>query len=78
MIYNDTNYTFNDWGVGDIEYADEINPGGVATWDGNFSAYRERGGKILTYHGRFDGVRSTAPHLYAFADGGIAHRVRKL
>lgn len=40
-----------------MEYADEINPGGVATWSGNLSAYRERGGKILTYHGRFDGVR---------------------
>ncbi|KAJ7645068.1 tannase and feruloyl esterase [Mycena polygramma] len=33
---------------------DSINPGGIATFDGDLSAFRNRGGKLLTYHGRRD------------------------
>jgi len=33
---------------------DDVNPGGIATFDGDLSAFRDRGGKFLTYHGRID------------------------
>ena len=56
-IYNDSNHNFLNFTVSDIEYADTINPGGIATWSGDFSAFRDRGGKFLTYHGRSDSVR---------------------
>ncbi|KAJ7062995.1 tannase and feruloyl esterase [Mycena belliarum] len=36
------------------EMADAVNPGGIATFDGDLSAFRDRGGKFLTYHGRVD------------------------
>lgn len=48
---------YDDWGVKDIEFADAINPGGVATWDGDLSEFRNNGGKLISYHGRSDGVR---------------------
>jgi len=33
-----------------------VNPGGIATFDGDMSAFRDRGGKFLTYHGRADEI----------------------
>jgi len=42
--------------VKDIEFGDTINPGGSATWDGHFEDFMDRGGKIITYHGRQDQV----------------------
>jgi hypothetical protein len=55
-IYNDSLHSFDKFGVSDIEYADTINPGGISTWNGNFSEFRNKGGKLLTYHGRSDAV----------------------
>ena len=40
----------------DIELADRINPGGIATWNGDLSSFKDRGGKIITFHGRRDSV----------------------
>ncbi|KAF8189772.1 hypothetical protein K438DRAFT_1832074 [Mycena galopus ATCC 62051] len=34
--------------------SEAVNAGGIATFDGDFSAFRDRGGKFLTYHGRAD------------------------
>jgi len=53
-IFNDSNFSFENFGIEDIEFADTINPGGIATWDGHFEAFKNRGGKIITYHGRQD------------------------
>lgn len=64
MIYNDTEYTFEDWGIKDLEFADTINPGGVATWDGDFAEFRNGGGKLMTYHGRMDPVRHLSALCY--------------
>jgi feruloyl esterase len=41
---------------------DEINPGGVATFEGDLSAFRDRGGKFLTYHGRIDPASPSLLH----------------
>ncbi|KAG6835609.1 hypothetical protein H0H93_016535 [Arthromyces matolae] len=53
-IFNDSNYDFSNFSVQDIEFANRINPGGISTFDGDFSRFRDRGGKFLTYHGRRD------------------------
>ncbi|KAH0579445.1 hypothetical protein H2248_002309 [Termitomyces sp. 'cryptogamus'] len=53
-IYNDTGYDFSNFSIQDIALADSMNPGGISTFDGNFSEFRDRGGKFLTYHGRRD------------------------
>jgi feruloyl esterase len=60
VIYNDSSLTLEEFGISDIEYADTINPGGVATWSGDLAKFRDRGGKFLAYHGRRDGVRIPA------------------
>jgi hypothetical protein len=53
-VYNDTEHDFSNFGLEDIEQADQINPGGIATFDGDLSAFRNRGGKFITYHGSRD------------------------
>ncbi|KIJ49214.1 hypothetical protein M422DRAFT_28181 [Sphaerobolus stellatus SS14] len=53
-IYNDSKYSFENFSLVDIEFADSINPGGVSTWNGDLSTFRDRGGKIISYHGRRD------------------------
>ncbi|KAJ7727779.1 tannase and feruloyl esterase [Mycena metata] len=53
-VLNDTEFDFSNYGFDELEIMDAINPGGIATWNGNFSAFRDRGGKFLTYHGRSD------------------------
>lgn len=56
-ILNDSNHSFENYSIVDVEFADTINPGGISTWNGDLSAFRARGGKVITYHGRRDQVR---------------------
>ncbi|KAJ6526898.1 tannase and feruloyl esterase-domain-containing protein [Mycena vulgaris] len=53
-ILNVIEHDFTNFSVQDIALFDAINPGGVATFDGDMSAFRERGGKFIIYHGRRD------------------------
>jgi len=55
-IFNNSEHSFKNFGFQDIEFADTINPGGISTWNGDFNSFRQRGGKIITYHGRQDQV----------------------
>ncbi|KAG6877613.1 hypothetical protein C0993_005617 [Termitomyces sp. T159_Od127] len=55
-VFNDTSYDFSNFSLEDIALADSINPGGISTFDGDLSGFRDRGGKFLTYHGRQDGL----------------------
>lgn len=63
-IYNDSNYDFNNFGVKDIETGVRMDPGGISAFSGDMSAFKARGGKLLTYHGRRDEVRMLhSPHV---------------
>ncbi|KIJ56014.1 hypothetical protein M422DRAFT_219295 [Sphaerobolus stellatus SS14] len=53
-IFNDSNHSFDNYSLNDINFADSVNPGGIATWNGDLSAFEKRGGKLITYHGRSD------------------------
>ncbi|KAJ7336236.1 tannase and feruloyl esterase [Mycena albidolilacea] len=53
-VLNDTGFDFREYGLEHAVLMDEINPGGVAAFDGDLSAFRDRGGKFITYHGRKD------------------------
>ena len=59
-IYNNTDYDFSDYGLDDIYFSNKIDPGGISTFSGDFSAFRNRGGKFLTYHGSRDEVSNSA------------------
>ncbi|KLO15211.1 tannase and feruloyl esterase [Schizopora paradoxa] len=54
VIFNDSNYDFDSFGVKDIEYGVSMDPGGLSAFSGDMSAFKARGGKLLTYHGRRD------------------------
>ncbi|KAF8577162.1 tannase and feruloyl esterase [Ramaria rubella] len=53
-VFNDSHHSLDNFSVTDVEFSDIINPGGISTWNGDFSAFRDQGGKIITYHGRQD------------------------
>ncbi|KAK7045815.1 hypothetical protein VNI00_007224 [Paramarasmius palmivorus] len=42
--------------LADYEYAIALNPFDIATWKGDISAFRDRNGKLLSYHGQIDGI----------------------
>ncbi|KAJ7049406.1 hypothetical protein C8F01DRAFT_1265482 [Mycena amicta] len=43
------------------DFTNFINAGGISTFNGDLSAYRKRGGKFITYHGRRD--PASPPHI---------------
>jgi feruloyl esterase len=56
-VYNDSTWTPNDFGVADMDFAVNLNPGGIqiaGDRSHDVSAYHARGGKMLAYHGRQD------------------------
>ncbi|KAF8251474.1 tannase and feruloyl esterase [Wilcoxina mikolae CBS 423.85] len=55
-IYNDTSFDGSSFGLKDLAAADKVDPAGVSTWNPDLSSYANRGGKVLTYHGRRDSL----------------------
>ncbi|KAJ6529801.1 tannase and feruloyl esterase [Mycena capillaripes] len=58
-VLNVSEHDFTNFSVHDIELVDQINPGGVATFDGNLCEFRSLGGKFVTHHGRRDPLISS-------------------
>lgn len=51
----------DNFSVADIEYANKVDPLGISTWSNavdGLGKYREKGGKVLTFHGTRDPVRN--------------------
>ncbi|KAJ7343064.1 tannase and feruloyl esterase [Mycena albidolilacea] len=59
VILNVTEHDFSTFGLEDIELFDKQNAAGIDTFSGDLSAFRNRGGKFLTYHGRRDPLISS-------------------
>lgn len=55
-VYNNPNFSAATLTPSDWAYAWAQNAGDVNTWSGDLSAFRDRGSKILTYHGQADGI----------------------
>ncbi|CAK5263714.1 unnamed protein product [Mycena citricolor] len=53
-VLNETEFDFTEYGPEQLRQMEFVNPGGVAAYDGDLSAFRDRGGKLITYHGRMD------------------------
>ncbi|KAJ6492482.1 tannase and feruloyl esterase [Mycena vitilis] len=58
-VLNVTEHDFTNFSLHDIELVDQVNPGGAATFDGDLSQFRARGGKFISYHGRRDPLISS-------------------
>ncbi|CAI6097697.1 unnamed protein product [Clonostachys chloroleuca] len=53
-IYNNSDWTENNFTLSDLDYALSINPGGVNSNSRDLSRFYKRGGKVLAYHGLVD------------------------
>ncbi|KAI0447883.1 feruloyl esterase B precursor [Xylaria telfairii] len=54
FIYNDTSYNFTSYSENDFLSAVRIDPGRATANDFDISGFKERGGKIIMYHGYAD------------------------
>ncbi|TDZ37355.1 putative feruloyl esterase B-2 [Colletotrichum spinosum] len=59
VVYNDTDWGLSDFNPADYDIASKQDPWNVSTWQGDLSAARERGVKILHYHGLQDNAISS-------------------
>ncbi|KAJ7616742.1 Tannase/feruloyl esterase [Mycena rosella] len=56
VVLNVTQYDISNYGLEHGVLLDNVNGGGISTFDGDYSAFRDRGGKLLAYHGRADPI----------------------
>ncbi|KAL3297490.1 tannase and feruloyl esterase [Colletotrichum asianum] len=59
VVYNNTEWDLSTMGPEDYEIASKQDPWGVSTWQGDLSAARDQGVKILHYHGLQDNAISS-------------------
>ncbi|TDZ14592.1 putative feruloyl esterase B-2 [Colletotrichum orbiculare MAFF 240422] len=59
VVYNDPNWDPASLTVRDMAVSSQLNPFDIATWKGDLSAVRDRGAKILHYHGLQDPIISS-------------------
>ncbi|THU87952.1 tannase and feruloyl esterase [Dendrothele bispora CBS 962.96] len=59
VVYNDPSYDVDTLSEKDWALAAELDPIDISTWSGDLSAFRDRQGKVLTYHGQADGLISS-------------------
>ncbi|BCS03085.1 tannase/feruloyl esterase family alpha/beta hydrolase [Aspergillus luchuensis] len=65
VVYNDTNWNSSQWTLESAKLALEQNPFNIQAFDPNITAFRDRGGKLLSYHGTQDPIiSSTDSKLY--------------
>ncbi|KAJ3753909.1 feruloyl esterase, type B [Lentinula raphanica] len=57
VVY-DPSIDLNTLNVTDRTHTQKLNPFNIGTWNGNLSAFRNRGGKLLTYQGQADMIVS--------------------
>ena len=62
VVFKNQNFDFSTFNVDDIYKADKLDPGQISTFSGDFSAFKARGGKFITYHGRRDDVSNYYPY----------------
>lgn len=66
VIYNDPSWDPATLSAEDMAYASKLNPQDSQTWKGDLSKFRDRGSKVLHYHGQADGLISAdnSPRYY--------------
>jgi feruloyl esterase len=74
VVYTDPKYNFQGFGLKDIAAATEMDPGHISTFDGDFSAFRDRGGKFLTWHGTHDNIipHNNSKRLYDLISANLS------
>lgn len=64
----------------DYDTSSRLNLFNIETWDGDLSAFKKRGGKLLHYHGLVDGIISSdnSPRYYAHVSKTMGLEPKKL
>jgi feruloyl esterase len=65
-VYNDTEWDYTKFTYKDVQFADTIDPGNATADKFDLSAYKDRGGKILKYHGDVDALIPTKSSIYFY------------
>ncbi|KAI1113322.1 feruloyl esterase B precursor [Nemania sp. NC0429] len=63
FVYNDSDWDYTKLTYKDIQFADAINPGAASADDFDLSPFRNRGGKIIKYHGTADSLIPTGSSI---------------
>lgn len=53
---NERDFNYSTFSLSDVERMEALDPGNISTFRGDLTAFRDKGGKILSYHGRADAV----------------------
>jgi feruloyl esterase len=61
-----SNWTWADFTPDIISLSERINPGNSTAWHYDMSAFQERGGKLLMYHGFADALIATGSSIYFY------------
>ena len=73
-IYNNPNWSAFSLNVQDYSYAHAKNPSNIETWNGDLSAFKNKGGKVLHYHGLADPIITSenSPRWYNYVSNTMA------
>ena len=66
FLVNDSNWNYTDFSLATVQLADQLNPGTANADDYDLSAFRDRGGKLLMYHGLADPLIPTGSSMYFY------------
>ena len=64
FVQNDSSWELTEFTYADLQLADDINPGDAIAGDFDLSAFKERGGKVLLYHGEADDAIPPGDSIY--------------
>ncbi|OBT76824.1 hypothetical protein VF21_04486 [Pseudogymnoascus sp. 05NY08] len=66
VVYNNPNWEASAYSICDAKAAGDQNPFNIQTWNGDLSAFKAKGGKVLTYHGLADYIITSdnSPRYY--------------
>ena len=67
FVYNDTTWNYTIFSYKDVEAADRVNPGQATAQDFDISPFKNRGGKIIMYHGLADPLIPPGSSDYYYA-----------
>lgn len=74
-VYNDPNWDPAAYTLTDAHYAESINPGNIRTWPSSLSAFQDRGGKVVMFHGLQDNQITSfnSPRFYEHLAAGMSY-----
>lgn len=74
-VYNNPNWDPANYTLADAHFAASFNPGTIRTWPRSLSAFQDRGGKIVMFHGLQDNQITSfnSPRFYEHLSDGMSY-----